>query len=311
MKFTVYDRFLSSVPILCSLFMAFLLLFWSHAASPEVSRTAWLTVYAPLFWICLFFKNRWIILSILVAPIVLFLLDHVMLLSRHDFWNIRHSSEFVSCSWTIILAIHALWLSAGNKTTRVLAFVRYFGIAFIYGLSLESSGIGMGFFSEPGYTFYFPYLDTPLVAVSGWLTVFYPVMFLVHGLCERWPRLAQFPTLCGILCGLAALSIDIHLDPIATNLGLWIWNPKLQTFFHGVPLLNFSSWFFAVATFSIACFWIDRTIQRPWLREGALLIAVPVVQSAAGILNFGSVFVLEGPESPALGIFRNYLGLSF
>lgn len=293
------------LPILCSLFMALLLIFWSRLADDRIANLALFTAYAPLFWVCLYVRKRIVIGVILLAPGLLFLafkLNLTLPFRPFPALPIQQWSEVVSFSWAALLALHSFWKYGP------WGIVRYFAIAGIYGLSLESGGIQMGYFAEPGYSFYFPFLDTPLVAVTGWITVFYPVMFLTSELQNRWPALSSYPTLSGILCGLAALSIDLHLDPIATNLKLWIWNPKLTPFFQGVPLLNFTSWFFAVGTFSLACFWIDRLIQSRAKREGLLLLAVPGIQALAGLFNFATVALIEGPQSPGLILLREHIG---
>ncbi|MBL8022153.1 MAG: carotenoid biosynthesis protein [Leptospirales bacterium] len=285
--------------------MAVLLVLWARLADDRTANLALLTAYAPLFWVCLYVRRRTIAGAVLATPALLFLAFKTNL--ALPFWPctaipIQQLSELVSFSWTALLALHIAYKLGSWGVARYLI------TAGIYGLSLESSGIQMGFFTEPGYSFYFPFLDTPLVAVTGWITVFYPVMFLIRELQTRWPTLLSYPTLSGILCGLAALSIDLHLDPIATNLKLWIWNPRLTPFFQGVPLLNFTSWFFAVATFSSACFWLDRLIQSRAKREGILLVAIPGIQALAGLFNFAMVALIEGSQSPGLILLREHIG---
>ncbi|MCE9598786.1 MAG: carotenoid biosynthesis protein [Spirochaetia bacterium] len=288
-----------ALPVICNLFMALLLLAWSRYASSDICRYAIFTAYISLSWVFAYFRDPKVVVLVLLLPL-LFLLPNIE--ASNPGQDIKHCSEIVSFSWTILLGVHCALVSGG------LACVRYFLIAGIYGLCIESSGIRMGFFSEPGYMFYVPALKTPVVAVTGWITVFYPVMFIVQTLQMRWSTLSLRPTLCGILCGLIALAIDIHLDPIATNLNLWIWNEKLPLLFNGVPLLNFTSWFFAVAAFGSACFWIDRLIKDKLRRELILLVAIPGVQAMAGLLNFVSIRVIQGHDSIEIQIMRDYLG---
>lgn len=200
-----------------------------------------------------------------------------------------------------LLALHC-WLTRGRGDTVI-----FFGVATLYGFVLESSGVSLGFFSERGYDQYLPFLAAPLVTMLGWSNVFYPCVTMVEALQRRWPRLARGALSRAVLVTAIGLALDLHLDPLATRLGFWRWNPLLHPVFLGVPAVNFVAWFYALLGFGAVYYLVARAAWTP-LRTFVLLPAsLCMALVAEGGLMLATMAVLEGTAGPSLSIVRAYL----
>ena len=70
--------------------------------------------------------------------------------------------EISNVIWTLLLAGHCL---ASGGWRRLALF---FGVAFLYGMILESSGVTMGYFFEDHYHLYLPGFSAPAATMFGW-----------------------------------------------------------------------------------------------------------------------------------------------
>lgn len=201
----------------------------------------------------------------------------------------------------LLLATHCL-ITRGRASTAIL-----FGAATLYGFVLESSGVSLGFFAEPGYDHYLPFLAAPLMTMLDWSTIFYPCVVIVELLAQRWPGLQRTVVARALLVAGAGLALDIQLDPVATRLGLWHWHPLLQPFFVGVPLVNFVAWFWAMFGFGVAYYGVERLRLATCRRVAAFFLAVPAVLAAEGVLWFLTMIALEGADGPTVQIMSAYL----
>ncbi len=194
---------------------------------------------------------------------------------------------------TVLLGVHAwrrhrAWLGL------------FFGPAAAYGLLLENGGILLGYFSELDYALYLGPLPAPLATMSGWITVFYLVTWVTWELRARLPWLERSAVGSALVAMLAALALDLQIDPLATAVGFWTWHPALTPGFLGVPWLNFAAWGAAVFPFALLLFWRQTRLQLTpeAIADGPhlawLWLRVPLVLGLAALLFTATMLILEG-----------------
>jgi hypothetical protein len=222
--------------------------------------------------------------------------------------GVRHFHEMLTLFWVPVIALHCLW----NK--RLGSFLLFYLAAFVYGMLQESGGVTLGYFSEEGYSWYLPFSHAPAVTMFGWSTVFYPAVAHLEMFERGIQRLRGLGVLgSALLVTVIACFLDAMLDPMASAIGLWVWNPLFTEsntpHWLGVPVLNFAAWFWAVLAFGLAYFALelrcgDWSARRRvvWLTLGA-----PLVQLASGFGFFPTMMLLEGVDGPSLQLLRRYL----
>jgi uncharacterized membrane protein len=228
-------------------------------------------------------------------------------------WS-SHADAFItgyeiSCIvWTLLLAGHCLAFGGWRRLAL------FFGVAFLYGMILESSGVTMGYFAEDHYHLYLSGFSAPVATMFGWSTVFYPCVFILDELRRGFRRVgARSFAWQGLFVAVIALCMDAVIDPFATAFGLWKWNsaymPQCSVYLFGVPLLNFISWFSAVFSFGIAYYFYGE--RKPaWSegrRAGALLGSLPLILLVAAVIEFGSLAAIEGLDGPSWTILKGYV----
>jgi hypothetical protein len=216
--------------------------------------------------------------------------------------------EISNIAWTLLLAGHCLAFGGWRRLTL------FFGVAFLYGMILESSGVTMGYFAEDHYHWYLPGFSAPAATMFGWSTVFYPCIFILDELRRGFPRAGMRSFAWqGLFVALIALCFDAMIDPFATAFGLWKWNaaytPENSVFLFGVPLLNFISWFSAVFSFGAFYYYFELK-KSAWggaRRAGVLLASLPLILMTAAAIEFGSLAVIEGTGGPSWTILKEYI----
>jgi uncharacterized membrane protein len=222
--------------------------------------------------------------------------------------TLRVIYEWVAIGNTIILMLHA-----ASHNRQWLAF--FLGPCLLYGLLLENGGIALGYFSELHYSLYLGPFPAPVATISGWVTVFYIVVWTMWEVKSLCPRLASSPAACTGVALAAALCFDLQVDPLATEVGFWEWHPSLARAWLGVPVLNYVAWSAAIAPFAWV---IARHEIRCGLKPGEvteakhvkwLVARVPVVLGMSAVLFLGGMACIEGAfEGPTFNILRRFLG---
>ncbi|MBX7057589.1 MAG: carotenoid biosynthesis protein [Leptospirales bacterium] len=309
------------LPLLCNLSWPLLLLDWLPASPDGLPWLHFGTLLFPLSAAAVYgaalrrldrglLPRFWIgaLLFALATIVVLYRQKNPSAVSPPRLWT-----ELLLLLWTVLLALHC------RQRFGTLRLVQLFPVAGIYALLAENGGIQMGFFEEHGYNFYAPGTATPLAAVCGWLTVYYPAFWLQRSIMQAWPRLSGYALsgragnalrilIAAATMALLALLTDLHLDPVAVKLGYWSFHPALTPVFAGIPPVNFSSWFCSVFSFALAALLLDAlAVRKPLLSLLVLLFAIPVVLGLAFALNFGLLAALEGIEGPSWRLLRAYL----
>ena len=213
----------------------------------------------------------------------------------------RLAYELIAIASAIALLIHC------RRARGWFGVLAFFGAAGLYGFLLETSGITLGYFSETGYHLYMPFTRTPVAAVAGWCTIFYPSVFVAESIAGAAPALRRRVATLALLTAAIGLSADLHFDPIATALGFWVWNERLADAFLGVPLVNFTAWITALFAFAVVYFYVTHRDWSTKKKALVLVIAVPGMQLLAGVLNLALIAALEGPGGPSVGILRDYV----
>jgi uncharacterized membrane protein len=208
--------------------------------------------------------------------------------------GIRAFFEMVQYVWFALMAVHCL-------TTRSRSdLLALFGVALLYGIILENSGIWLGFYEELGYSMYLPGLPAPPATMLGWCTVFYLALWITDRLAPRlsWPAATLVATA-------VLLSLDIQLDPVATAVGWWTWPAEFSHRFLGVPLINFLAWASAGAPFYGAYFFVRSHKQRKesYLPQ-RLLVLLPLVLALAALMVIGLTWALLGFHAPEMNLFK-------
>ncbi len=235
---------------------------------------------------------------IVAAPVVAFVcwLPAALMYREGDLATLRFSFELVAPLWAAALMVHCKY----NRGWPGVAV--FFGLGAAYGLVLESSGIELGYFSEADYRIYIPFTHTPLSSVAGWCTMFYPGVFAAEAIATRIAPRSRVLVPTAVVTA-SALSTDLHFDPVATALGMWVWSPQLEPVWFGVPLVNFTSWFSAVSAVALVYFW---AVRRPWAPRARLPVALASVIAAlmlSAATNLLIIGVLEGFDGPSWRIF--------
>jgi hypothetical protein len=259
---------------------------WPEASLRERLNYALLSFAAPIVaGVCVYLNTR-----------------HVV---EHDV--LRDIYEVSSLANTGILLLHSMRWGRGGPWFLL-------GPVFLYGLLLENGGIALGYFSELNYRWYLGALPAPLATMSGWVTVFYLVLWVMWE-TRRQLGQTQWRTPILVFAGTsAALLLDLQIDPLATAVGFWTWSPFLTPGPWGVPLLNFVAWSAAIIPFAWAVaqreakcdLWMGEIFQKK--HRHALLWQTPWILGQATVLFLGAMAVIEGGFSgPTFNILTHFL----
>ena len=220
---------------------------------------------------------------------------------------LRDIYEVSNIGWALLLLTHAI------KTRPSDAWL-FFGAALVYGAMLENGGILLGFFHETHLRLAMRPFVAPISTMIGWCVVIYMAFFVGRGLRRHVPWLARSPELSAIAVALAAVMLDLQIDPIATRIHCWVWNKALPPFLAEVPLVNFVAWVSAIAPFA---WFVFRYQRHQGLRDdaswsprqvGSVALASPLILAGAGVLFLLLSLLAEGVHGPALSLLGRFAG---
>lgn len=221
--------------------------------------------------------------------------------------QIRHIWEVMGIFQAVILPWHA-WTQR-----RALALL-FLGPVAVYGFVLENGGIWLGYFQELGHRWYLGPFPAPLFTMMGWISMFYLATHTAWAAERCVPGMTRYPVLMALVATLAALSIDLQMDPVATAAGVWTWHDALPAGPMGVPMVNFVAWFSAVLPFSWVLFQRAKNhnvtgydiADMPHCRW--MWTQIPFVLAVAVVLFFTIMAVFEGGlDGPTFVVLRQTL----
>ncbi len=282
----------------------------NHARFAEVGLPLWkfaLTAAFPAFWVLLYsyfrardsqrLQHRWLVYGLLCAfmvgaPLAIYLRGRSHPMTEAQIVFFYEAAQYL---WLVLMVAHC-WYSRG-----VAATVFFFGVCFLYGLSLENAGIIIGYFGESQYKLYLGlpgglYLPAPLATQVGWCIMFYVAISVAEFIGGKLSWLGRYPVRMAVFTSLLAVSLDLQIDPLASLSGLWWkWNAELPAFWLGVPLLNFVAWFSAFLPFSLAYYFLRRDERlTDWRRAGRMLLWAPWLLPACMLIGGPIMAVYEG-----------------
>jgi putative membrane protein len=128
-------------------------------------------------------------------------------------------------------------------------FVAYAITVFITGYLLEYAGITTGqIFGEYFYGNNLGYklLDVPVIIGLNWLLLSYCSTSLSYRLFAAHSEKNWFVYLVGLVSAAVMVFVDYWIEQVAKRFDFWYWHFKHE----GVPLQNYSAWFFFAFMFN-------------------------------------------------------------
>jgi len=250
--------------------------------------------------------SRLLWLGVFGIPLVIWLFFSIFPFFRLELRpsTLRYLFERMQIVWILLMVAH-VWRCRGFQF-----LVTFFVVGLFYGLALENSGIIMGYFFEPNYTWYLGRLPAPISTMMGWCLIFYCCITLTEYFRERSPRLQNSPLWSGLFTTVLALSFDAQLDPLASLPNMyWQWNELLPTWWLNVPFCNYAAWFGAFLSFSWVYFaFRDRADLNWWQKNRQMFLYVPMIAALAGFLWLVLMIIYEGGISgPTFQIINAYV----
>lgn len=208
-----------------------------------------LSYYGVRAWRAPDVRRRWLLFGIaaslsLVVPFVTFTWHAPSPLTAEE---LRLFYEISNFAWALLLIVHAV-------RTRPDHGLLFFGAGLFYGAMLENGGILLGYFAETHLLTMVPPFVAPLSTMVGWSVVLYMSFFIARGLRSWLPGLRRSAVLSSIVVATSAVLLDLQIDPIATHVGCWVWDPSLPPVLGPVPLVNFIAWVCALLPFAYVMF---------------------------------------------------------
>lgn len=171
---------------------------------------------------------------------------------------VSHASLRLGYELSTFFLLGAFFLHMRGRQPSLVPL--FFGPVLLFGVLLENGGIAVGLFAEVGGTLYLRPLAAPLATMLGWVTVLYVAIHTTWRLGEALPTIRRSPALSAIAATAAALLLDLHVDPYATAIGMWVWDPTVPATVLGVPAANWVAWTVALVPFS----WVFFAREKRW-----------------------------------------------
>lgn len=150
----------------------------------------------------------------------------------------------MACLFFMIFSFFHAWRRWGRKKA-----IFFFIFALVYGFILEEITVTYSGYYEYNPNAWIQLGNTMMAVPFCWTAVIYVCVRLIEG---RKELMGLTKLEKGLFAGVMAVSIDVGIDAVFANYGLWHWK-EFQWF--GVPLANFTAWFMAVGGFTAV--WFD------------------------------------------------------
>jgi hypothetical protein len=149
-------------------------------------------------------------------------------------------------------AAFALALAHARRALGTRRALAELGALFVYGYALEWAGMRLFRAHDYGGAWRLAPGGVPLAVAAVWAAVIVAATAIVarRGIAPAWPR--------ALAAALVATSLDVLIEPVAVQEGLWRWTPPGAWL--GVPLGNFVGWAVIVTG------WV-RGLDAPWREE--------------------------------------------
>ena len=251
---TALREFWERLPVWCNVCMTLLHVSSALTFATPPRYSALGTAAFPLFWVVLYYRvgrkpgerpgaTQVVALSATAAAIAL-----LSWATSRVAWNpadpssLRLPFELIAIAWAIVLFLHCL----RDRGWRGVAV--FFLGAGLYALMLENIGIALGYFRESGYHLYVP---TDPSAVTCLFVESCPARKTGSSF-SRPPadRLSLRRWL--VVCPSNRNTSSCTCFSVASR------DSRLPSFFLGVPLVNFTSWFAAVFGFAAVYVYVER-----------------------------------------------------
>jgi uncharacterized membrane protein len=221
-------------------------------------------------------------LALIVLALVLFMFVLARIVDTRDpprGWD-GHGDDLVilhvfEIGCLLIMAgtyVHA-WKRWGRKRATF-----FFIFALVYGFILEEITVTQSGYYEYNPNSWIMIGSTQMAVPFCWTAVIYTCIRTIE---ERKELRGLAKIEKGLLAGVLAVSIDVGIDAVFANYGLWRWE---EWQWLGVPLANYTAWFMAVGGFTVI--WTD-------IREMKVPTLFKEISMAAGVvLSYGLLLLM-------------------
>ncbi len=195
--------------------------------------------------------------------------------------------------FTLVIFLFSLWHSLikfGFKNAFFFLF-----IALFLSFAAEVIGVNLGYELQGYYKYSdflgFKILDVPVLVILMWVSVIYISYQVSEHITDfRFEKNTTFlqkfwvSIWSAFLTALITVAWDIGLDPLAVNLGWWVWEKGGEYF--GVPIGNFIGWMIIsfIIVFIFKLFFEKEYLEKETVADYAPLICYT-------LLCFSTIFL--------------------
>jgi len=146
--------------------------------------------------------------------------------------------------------------------------LNFMGAVFVYSMIHEA--VVANFIGTYSYSMSFQpqIMKIPVMIGLSWATIVYVSKEMGEKMGLRTWRLALFS-------GVMALSLDMGIDPIATEIGVWSWGWPAD--FLGVPAGNFFGWFAISFVFVYLSSYLGKFVKENYALSLTIILTIPTV----------------------------------
>lgn len=197
--------------------------------------------------------------------------------------------------WVYILTHLAAWIGSIVLSIRWYGIgksIRFFIPTLIAGFALETAGVLTGKYIYPPYPFSLVVRghNLPMIIVLGWSATLFFLRELAFRLgSKKAPPFRKRILVPAILTAGLGIGWDLILDPLAHRLGWWRWPESSGIAIAGVPLTNFTVWFFFLFYMTVLFQVVEKRDSSESMKLVFALGALPI----AGAAMLGSQLIVR------------------